>query len=90
VNGVVVDEASVPWAGTGNGCWTHDHLLRSCEGYLVDGPDGHLGFVSEVVESGETLELVVGGTSGQFRVPLDAITYFDPRAERITIDLAVQ
>lgn len=83
----VLDKATAPGAET-DGFWTRDYLLRHCEGYIVDGPDGHVGFVSEVVETDEALELVVEGASGEFRVPLDAIQYFDPHAERIAIALA--
>ena len=54
---------------------------------MVDGPAGHLGFVSEVVEAGDSVELVVAGAFGEFRVPLEAIQYFDPSGERIVIAL---
>jgi len=69
------------------GCWTREYSWRHCEGYMVDAPDGRLGFVSEVVEAGDSLELVVGRASGELRVPRDAIQYFDPARERIMIAL---
>jgi hypothetical protein len=65
--------------------WTRDYLLGHCEGYIVDGPDGRVGFVSEVVETDDLLEFVVEGSSGELRVPVDAIDRFDPRAQRITL-----
>jgi hypothetical protein len=65
--------------------WTRDYLLGHCEGYIVDGPEGRVGFVSEVVETDDLLELVVEGSSGELRVPVDTIDRFDPRAQRITL-----
>ena len=65
--------------------WTRDYLLGHCEGYIVDGPEGRLGFVSEVLETDDLLELVVEGSSGELRVPVDSIDRFDPRAQRITL-----
>jgi hypothetical protein len=65
--------------------WTRDYLLGRCEGYIVDGPEGRVGFVSEVVETDDLLELVVEGSSGEFQVSVDAIDRFDPRAQRITL-----
>ena len=71
------------------GCWTREYALRHCEGYMVDGPRGHVGFVSAVVEIDGTLELVIEGAAGERFVPSDAIESFDPRAERIVIALAL-
>jgi len=65
--------------------WTRDYLLGHCEGYIVEGPEGRVGFVSEVVETDDLLELVVEGSSGELRVPVDAIGRFEPRAQRITL-----
>jgi hypothetical protein len=81
----VVDERAIPWVDTGGECWTHGHVLRHCEGFLVDGPERHLGFVSEVLETAGSIELLVAGPSGTFTVPLEAITSFDPRRERIVV-----
>src|SRR5437868_337013 len=65
--------------------WTRDYLLGHCEGYIVDGPEGRVGFVSEVVETDDLLEFVVEGGSGELRVHVDAIDRFEPRAQRITL-----
>lgn len=77
-NGARADE-------TGDVFWTRDYLLHHCEGYIVDGPDGPIGVVSEVVEIGDSLELVVEGTGGELRIPLEAIRHLDSAAERIAI-----
>jgi len=66
--------------------WTRDYLLRHCEGYGVERPEGcRVGFVSEVVETDDVLEFLVEGSSGEFRVPVDAIDRFDARGQRITL-----
>jgi hypothetical protein len=65
--------------------WTRDYLLGHCEGYIVDGPEGRIGFVSTVVDTDDLLEFVVEGSSGELRVSVDAIDRFDPRAQRITL-----
>jgi hypothetical protein len=66
-------------------CWTPDYLLRHCEGYIVDGPDGHVGFVSELVETDDALELGVEGRCGEIRVPVQSIASLDPHGQRIAI-----
>jgi hypothetical protein len=66
--------------------WTREYLLRHCEGYVVDRPEGcRVGFVSEVVETDDVVEFLVEGSSGEFRVPVDAIDRFDARGQRITL-----
>ncbi len=82
---ILFDEAVVTPGNGEGGCWTPDYLLRHCEGYLVEGPEGHVGIVSEVVELEDSLELVVAGASGELRVTPRAIRRFDPAAERIAI-----
>ncbi len=70
-------------------CWTHEHLLRHCEGYRVDAPDGHSGYVEEIVflpdESTPIGFLVRGGSSLTF-VSVQQIRDFSPRAQRIVVD----
>jgi hypothetical protein len=84
----VTGEAVVARAGESvPGIWTRDYALRHCEGYIVDGPSGHVGFVSDVVETEGSLELLVDGVTGELRLSVDAIEYFDPHAERIVITL---
>jgi hypothetical protein len=52
----------------------------------VDRPEGcRVGFVSEVVETDDVVEFLVEGSSGEFRVPVDAIDRFDARGQRITL-----
>jgi hypothetical protein len=68
--------------------WTQRYLLLHCDGYMVDGPDGHVGFVSEVVESDGEPELVVETGAGELRVPMGAIERFDPSAERLRVGAA--
>lgn len=87
---IAFDSATVPCAEIAGGVWTDEYLLRHCEGYIVDGPGGHLGFVSEVVATDDSLELVVDGASGEFRVPLEAIERFDPGAERVVVSAALR
>jgi hypothetical protein len=70
--------------------WTRDHLLRHSEGYIVDGPSGHLGFVSEVIETGSSVELVVQTDREELRVPSSAIEAFDPLGERIVVALGAR
>jgi hypothetical protein len=70
-------------------CWTHEYLLRHCEGYRVDSPDGHHGYVEEIVllpdEDTPTGFLVRGG-SGLTFVSVDQIRDFSPGAQRILVD----
>jgi hypothetical protein len=65
--------------------WTREYLLGHCEGYIVEGPEGRVGFVSQVVDTDDLLEFVVEGSSGELRVSVDAIDCFDPRAQRMTL-----
>lgn len=82
----VLDNATAsPACETAVDFWTHNYLLRHCEGYVVEGREGRVGFVSEVTETDDLLEFVVAGSSGEIRVPLDAIERFEPRAQRITL-----
>lgn len=65
--------------------WTSDYWLRHCEGYAVDGPDGHIGFVSEVVESDDSFDLIVFVAVGELRIPSIAIVDVDLDGERIAV-----
>jgi hypothetical protein len=66
--------------------WTAEYLLHHCEGFLVDTEEGHLGYVADVEEIDDgTLELIVAGPGGTYRVSSRAIQQFDPEAERIAI-----
>jgi hypothetical protein len=85
----VFDEAAVaPAEERFAGIWTRAYALRHCEGYIVDGPRGHVGFVSDVVETDDSLELLVDGEAGELRVPVEAIECFEPHAERIVVTRA--
>jgi len=66
--------------------WTADYLLHHCEGFLVDTEEGHLGYVPDVegIDDG-TVELIVAGQGGTYRVSSRTIQQFDPEAERIAI-----
>jgi hypothetical protein len=81
----LLEEATGAPTNHGRGIWTADYLLSHCEGYLVDGPDGHVGFVAEVIETDESFELAVATPDGDVRVPIDEVHYLDPGAERIGI-----
>ncbi len=66
--------------------WTADYLLHHCEGFLVDTEEGHLGYVADVEEIDDgTVELIVAGQGGTYRVSSRTIQQFDPEAERIAI-----
>jgi surface antigen len=66
--------------------WTARYLLHHCEGFVVDTDEGHLGYVAEVEEiDNDTIELIVAGPGGTYRVSSRAIRQFDPEAERIAI-----
>jgi hypothetical protein len=67
------------------GCWTTDYALHHCEGALVDGPGGHVGFVSEVVETDDSIELVVQAGADELHIPASAIEYVDPLSDRVVI-----
>jgi hypothetical protein len=69
--------------------WTHDYLLRHCKGYRVDVPDGHLGYVEEIVlppDESEPIGLLIRGDSGLVFVSMRQIRDFSPRAQRILVD----
>jgi hypothetical protein len=72
-------------ADNDRGFWTFDHLFRHCEGYMVDGPSGHVGFVSEVIEADDVVELVVETSCRELHVSPSEIEEFDPVGERIVI-----
>jgi hypothetical protein len=65
--------------------WTSDYWLRHCEGYAVDGPEGHLGFVSEVVEDDDSFDLIVFVDGDEVRIPSSAIVDVDLNGERIAV-----
>ncbi len=70
-------------------CWTPDYLLRHCEGYRVDSPDGHLGYVEEVVllpDESQTIGFLVREAEGVVFVSVRQIRDFSPGAERIVVD----
>jgi hypothetical protein len=77
-------------AASDGGFWTLDYLLRHCEGYMVDGPGGHVGFVSEVIETAGSVELVVETGCGELHVSPSAIEEFDPLGERVVIILGAR
>jgi hypothetical protein len=81
----ILDRPPAPSAETDYGCWTTDYVLRHCEGYAVAGPAGHLGFVSRVVETADSLELVVQVGENEARIPASAIEHIDAQAERIAV-----
>ena len=81
----LLEEATGAPTVHGRGIWTAHYLFRHCEGYLVDGPDGHVGFVADVIETDHSFELAVETPAGELRVPIDDINYLDPGAERIAI-----
>ncbi len=71
--------------------WGDDYWLTRCEGFSVDGPSGHLGFVSEVhfrSRLDRPDELVVrGGLLGSRLtvVPVSEATEVLPGPERIVL-----
>jgi hypothetical protein len=67
------------------GCWTTEYALRHCEGYVVDGHEGHIGLVSDVIETGDGLEFVVQTRSDELHVTVGAIERLDSAGERIVI-----
>jgi len=67
------------------GCWTTEYALRHCEGALVDGPSGHVGFVSEVIETDDSIEFVVQAGFDELHIPASEIEYVDPLSDRVVI-----
>ena len=70
-------------------CWTHEYLLRHCEGYRVDSPAGHPGYVEEIVllpDESEPIGFLVRGVSGLTFVCVHQIRDFSSRAQRIVVD----
>ncbi len=70
--------------------WTPDYWLAHSEGYRVDTPEGHLGFVEEIVHTsdGEPCALRVRtgfGPGGLVRVPLSAVRDVEPAAESLVV-----
>ena len=66
--------------------WTADYLLRHCEEFAVDAPDGRLGFVTDVVELGDgSIELVVEGAEATLQIPARRIRLLDAGTERIAV-----
>ena len=69
--------------------WTHDYLLRHCDGCRVDSPDRHLGYVEDVVlipDESEAIGFLVRRDSGLVFVSVCQIRDFSPRAQRILVD----
>lgn len=70
-------------------CWTHDYLLRHCEGFRVDLPDRHLGYIEDVVllaDKSEPIGFLVRGDSSLVFVSVHQVRDFSPRAQRILVD----
>lgn len=70
-------------------CWTDEYLLRHCEGYRVDSPEGHPGYVEEIVllpDESEPIGFLVRGGSGLTFVSVHQIRDFSPSAQRIVVD----
>jgi hypothetical protein len=69
--------------------WTREYLLRHCEGYRVDSPDGQRGYVEEIVllsDESTPMGFLVRGNSGLAFVSVHQIRDFSPRAQRIVVD----
>jgi hypothetical protein len=70
--------------------WTDEYLLRHCEEYRVDSPDGHhLGYVEEIVrlpDESTPIGFLVRGDSGLTFVSVNQIRDFSPPAQRIVVD----
>lgn len=70
-------------------CWTHEHLLRHCEGYRVDSVDGHRGYVEELVllpDESTPIGFLVRDASGLTFVSVHQIREFSPNVERMVVD----
>lgn len=67
--------------------WTEEYWLRHCRGFRVEGPDGWLGYVEEVLldpEEHAPRALVVRGRR-VIVVPVGEIVRLLPRQERILV-----
>jgi hypothetical protein len=69
---------------------TSRHQLTGCEGYCVDYPGGHLGFVEVVLHDEDGEPKAIAALGGLFGtriaiVPVDEIAEIDPDRRRITL-----
>jgi hypothetical protein len=70
-------------------CWTDEYLLRHCEGYRVDSPDAHAGYVEEIVllpDESTPIGFLVRGVPGLTFVSVQQIRDFSPQAQRIVVE----
>jgi hypothetical protein len=67
-------------------CWTEEFSLLHCEGFRVEGPDGELGYVEEVLLDAENVPeaLVVRGTR-RIVIPATEILRLLPGSERVLV-----
>jgi len=70
--------------------WTREYWIARCEGYRVDSPSRHLGFVEEVVQTpgGEPRALTVRagyGRDGLLVVPIEHVLEIVPDSEHIRV-----
>ena len=77
-----------PGSPVGNGeAFERRYWLDHCEGYLVEGPQGRLGFVEELRDGGADGALIAvrAGRLGRtlLLVPTSDVAFVVPRAERL-------
>ena len=71
--------------------WSDEYWLRHCEGFRVDCPDRHVGYVEEVrlsLDDGDPEELVVRvgfEGPGMVVVPVAQVALVSPEVERVLI-----
>jgi len=68
-------------------CWTEGYWLRHCTGFRVEGPEGQLGYVDDVLvdsEGSAPIALVVRGEYTTV-VSVGEIVQFLPMQERVLV-----
>ena len=84
--------ATAPHVARHRCSWVDGYWLAHSEGYRVDGPDGHLGFVEQVVgadpDDGPTALIVRRGYGerGLAEIAIERILEIDPETEHIVVD----
>jgi hypothetical protein len=72
---------------TSRDCWSKGHWLEHCTGFRVDGPDGHLGYVEEVLlaADGHTPQALVVRGARTTVVPVGEVVRLVPGQERVLV-----
>lgn len=87
--GAEMSAAPTAYPTENEACWTHEHLLRHCEGYRVDSLGRHRGYVEELVllpDESTPIGFLVRGAAGIIFVSVYQIREFSPNAGRMVVD----